>query len=222
MTCVVCQNPEQPVDRGQTCDDCAAGILRDLDRIPELYAQLSTVPVVRPGGVYVTGSHEAPLPLRVDALDLTMPARAGTVRDPYGDQVGHVPVASELDQWVDDWREHRGKGERRPEPPTVTVLASWLAKRLADACADHPAIDEFAADMHRIVNTLRAATGDTPSPPQRLPTPCSYCDQLTLVRVPARDVRPICCRACGRSWSEEEYAEWAGELAHAVSVPAAA
>lgn len=214
-TCVVCQNPDRQVEHGQVCPGCAHRIACDLRDIADLYVRLSLLPAVNPGRVRVTGSREAPLPLAVDVLDLTMPARGGTIHDQHGDQTGYIPVASELDQWVDDWREHLGRGERRPEPPTVVVLADWLGKRLDD-CLDHPAIDEFALDMRRLRQTLRRVSGDGPARPERLPAPCPRCDVIALVR----DGDEVRCRMCPERMGEDEYATWVGRLAQSARMAA--
>jgi hypothetical protein len=208
MICVYCQHPDREVETGQVCPGCAHRIACDLRDIADLYVQVSVYPGSGATGPRVSGSREAPLPLRVDALDLTMPARGGTVHDLHGDQIGHVAVASVLDQWVEDWREHRDRGERRPEPPTVVVLVDWLGKRLGDACDDHPAIGEFAADVRRLCRVLRMVTGDGPARPERLPAPCPGCDLLALTR----DHAGVRCRACGEDWTEGQYAEWVGRL----------
>jgi hypothetical protein len=212
--CIVDQSRE--VETGQVCPGCTHRIACDLHDIADLYARISLRPVTGNTGPRVSGSREAPLPLRVDALDLTMPARGGTVHDLHGDQTGHIAVASVLDQWIDDWRDHRGKGERRPEPPTVIVLVGWLSVRLDDACGDHPAVDEFAADMRRLRRVLRMVVGDGPARPERLPAPCPACDLLALTR----DHDGVRCRACERWWSEGQYAEWVGQLARSARMAA--
>lgn len=213
MICVVDQHRE--VEAGQVCPGCAHRIACDLHDIPDLYARISLLPSTGAAGPRVTGSREAPLPLRVDALDLTMPARAGSVHDLHGDQTGHIAVASILDSWVDDWRGQRGKGEGRPEP-YVAVLAGWLGVRLAEACADHPAVDEFAADMRRLVRSIRAVIGDAPVRPERLTAPCPGCDLLALVRVDDS----VRCRACPTWLTGEQYAEWVGALVRSARVAA--
>lgn len=213
MICVVDQHRE--VDTGQVCPGCAHRTACDLRDIADLYAQISLEPSTSAAGPRVTGSREAPLPLRVDALDLTMPARAGSVHDEHGDQVGHIAAASILDSWVEDWRSHRARGEGRPLP-TVVILADWLGVRLADACQDHPAIDEFAADIRRLRRALAAVVGDGPVRPERLPAPCPGCDLVTLVK----DDGDVRCRACGGWWTYEQYTEWVGALARSARMAA--
>jgi hypothetical protein len=216
MICVCCQNPDREVQTGQVCPRCAHRIACDLRDIADLYVRISLWPDTGATGPRVSGSREAPLPLRVDALDLTMPARGGTVHDPHGDQAGHVAVASVLDQWVEDWRQHRAAGERRPGPPTVVVLVDWLGIRLTDACHDHPAVDEFAADMRRLRRVLRVVVGDGPARPERLSAPCPGCDLLALTR----DHDWVRCQGCGEWWTEEQYTEWVGRLARSARMAA--
>jgi hypothetical protein len=205
MICVVHQDPGQAVEQGQVCPGCTQRIRRHLADILDLYMRLDLRPGSSAGQPRVSGSREAPLPLRVDALDLTMPARGGTVHDQRGDQIGHVPVASILDQWVDDWREHRARGERRPEPPTVAVLVGWLDVRLDDACQDHPAIDEFAAGMRQLRADLRREVGDVDPGPRRRAWPCPGCGQLALV-ADEDHVRCAVCEWAGRPVVDERIA----------------
>jgi hypothetical protein len=206
--CVVHQDPAPEVETGQVCTGCIRRIAADLADIPQLYAHITLTPARRAAGPRVTGSHDAPLPLNVDALDLTLPARAGTIHDRYGDQTGHQSVAAVLDDWVRDWRDQRGRGEGLPVS-TVGVLVGWLTVRLDEACVDHPAIDEFAADMRRLRRTLRQVGGDGPERPERLPAPCPRCDLLALVR----EGGYVTCRNCPEWLDEDGYAEWTRQLA---------
>ena len=202
MTCVVCQRrtPERPM----VCDGCRRRIDVDLSEIVDLYALLPTA--LEPGpstGQRVSGSREAPLPLRVDPLDLALPVRnPGPVRDDARLQTGHQPVAVRLWWIVDDWRSVRGQGERQPEP-TVVTLTGWLRHRLDWACDHHPAIDEAAAELRTMTGELRAVLGRSELR-HRLPAPCPDCDMLTLYRDDGSDY--VECGSCHRLWTEDEYA----------------
>jgi len=214
--CVVAQNPNHHVEHGQVCAGCTQRIRCDLDDIVHLYLRLDLQPGSGNHGPRVTGSREAPLPLRVDALDLTMPARGegltavGKEPDPDGVplQVGQPSVASTLDLWVRDWREVRDRGEGLPTP-TVAVLVGWLTVRLDWACDEHPAVDEFAGEIRRLRNTLRREVGDVDPRPERLPAPCPACDLLAMVR----DSDGVRCRNCRTELGDDEYADWVGRLA---------
>jgi Zn ribbon nucleic-acid-binding protein len=142
----------------------------------------------------------------VDALDLSLPSRgAEAVRDPHGDQTGHQPVAVVLDQWVRDWQETRARREGLPVP-TVPELVRWLRHRLEWACDEHPAVDEFAAEVRETLAALRGVLGLTRLR-HRLPAPCPDCEMLTLVREDGGDY--VECGACHRLWTEDEYARLA-------------
>lgn len=204
--CVICQR--RPYERAQVCEGDRAWLAILPGTVAELYALLpeALLPAAS-GGPKVSGSREAPLPLAVDALDLTLPARAGTVHDPHGDQVGHQPVATILDTWVRDWAGMRGEG--LPEP-TVPTLTRWLAHRTEWACNSHIAVDEYADEMRALVRTLRIVTG-TARYVDRLPAPCPDCDLLSLIRQDGAD--HVECTECRRLWTEDEYRRLAVVLA---------
>jgi hypothetical protein len=184
-----------------------------LREIPDLYADLlARDDVLRSSGGFgwVSGTHEAPVPIRVDATDLTMPARRGAVVDADHDQIGHLPVAAVLDSWADDWRMHRRRGEGPPEP-TVPTLCRWLGDRLEDACDDHPAIGDFADELRSIRSVLYGVLGLNDVPDVKHGVRCRSCDALTLIRFPGGDFTE--CTTCGLLLSADEYATWTALLA---------
>lgn len=208
LICVICQRRE--VRTGMVCDPDRTRLARTLDEIVELYALLPEQ--LAPGqsaGERVSGSREAPLPLRVDPLDLTMPAPTGrqlwtAVSDKLGDQIGHLSVASILDSWVRDWR---GSIAASGNPGTTVVeLAGWLRIWLEAACQDHPAIDEFGIEMFALAAALRRTCGLVEPLPALLDAVCARCDNLSLHRLPGED--RIECGVCGRRLTEDEYGQW--------------
>lgn len=215
--CVVCpafrpaSKPRMP-DFPLVCTGCRTQVRIELSEIPDLYARLDSARAGSGAGPKVSGSREAPVPVSLDAVDLSAPARAGSVGvrhrgdwstkggDP--DQVGYLPVATELDTWVRDWISHDWcPGDHLPAP-TVAILAGWLRVRLDDACDRHPAIDEFAATVKSVRRALTRSIGELRHV-DRLPAPCPTCDLTTLIR---RDgAAYVECTSCGRLWTEEDY-----------------
>lgn len=197
------------------------------------------------GGARVSGTHDAPVPVRLDVVDLTAPARAGSLlphanaalhqasaivlrtrtveRHDYAarwaDQIGHLSVATTLDTWVRDWRGHRGKGEGWPAA-TVPAMAGWLADRLDDACDDHLAIDEFAAEIRDVHSALRGVLGPIgPWPELLVGVPCRRCDTVALYRLPVGHYGQqlwVECGSCGDLMTPEEVERWTQLLAASV------
>jgi hypothetical protein len=156
----------------------------------------------------VSGSKEPRLPIDVDEVDLTAPARnAWLLGD---DQIGHTPVASTLDFWVRDWREARGGREGLPSP-YVPALASWLLRRVDDAMDAHPAIDEFYDSIRRIHGALRGQLGLFDIPDYKRGVPCPRCETLSLVRANGSDW--VECGYCGSLLTPEQYDEYVAALA---------
>jgi hypothetical protein len=214
MICVICQR--NPVEKPYVCPRDRTwldGVLRDIGELhPQLHDALTPT---TSGGERVTGTPEAPLPLAVGPLDLTMPARALALTDAgkeaRDDQIGELSVASRLDSWVDDWRTILPR-EGRPLP-TVARLVQWLRDRLERACDLHEAIDEFAAEMRQIRRTMLAVLGQLPARPERVWVPCRNCDQLTLYRWPGDDRVRCEDDDCALVLYPDEYERWIGLLA---------
>ena len=159
----------------------------------------------------VSGSREAPVPVNLDRVDLTGPARIGSMEMGLSDQavpadqVGYLTVATELDFWVRDWTIAREKSEHLPEP-TVDALVSWLSSRLGWACDEHPAIDEFATKIGELRHAMRSVLGLTAAPKELCKgVPCRSCDRKALYREGGGYVT---CGHCGQHYSEREYTDW--------------
>ena len=214
VLCVVCTH--RAPERGMVCEGCRTwtdGILRD---IAELHAQLPDA--LMPGAAsheHVSGTPEAPLPLQVAPLDLSMPARALTLtaagRAHRDDQTGDLSVASVLDSWVRDWHGYLYR-ERLPLP-TVPRLVRWLRDRLHWACDNHPAIDECVAELRDLRGRLRLVLEQTAPKGELLRVPCSKCDQLTLFRKPGDDRVHCQDDDCAAILYPDEYERWTQLLA---------
>jgi hypothetical protein len=161
----------------------------------------------------VQGSREAPVPIRVDVVDLLGPADERTVHDVHGDQVGHLSAATILDGWCRLFAE-----ERRESTPTphVATQAAWLLDRL-DELFKHPAVDEFAGELGDLWHVLRRAAGLTmPRPELVVGVPCKSvdCDLKTLWRLPGSDY--VECASCGRLYTMDDYQAWVALVAAAA------
>lgn len=167
-------------------------------------------------GGKVSGSAHPSAPANLAALDLLAAARHGS-RAPHArgvlgmdeEQIGDLSVATVLDTWVRDWREVRGRGEGLPEP-TVAALCRWLADRCEWACDEHPAVDEFAAELRDVRSALYARLGLYDVPDYKRGVPCRGCGHLTLVRKSGSDWVECETDGCGELYSPQEYADWAG------------
>jgi hypothetical protein len=158
----------------------------------------------------VAGSREAPVPVRLNDLDLLGAARVPSLTRAYkgqlADQVGELPVATVLDGWCRDWSETRR--ERTPDPHPARQCG-WLADRLDWAFAEHPAVDEFATEIGDLWHVLRRAAGLTiprAEPVQGVPCRSIECDLKTLVRVPGSIY--VECSSCGALMTEDELHAW--------------
>jgi len=190
------------------------------------------------GSGRVSGTHEAPVPIVVDAVDLTLPPRVVHLANPPADTQPSLPCrfcwrfhpsgsyvheapppASYGDQAgqlsvaavLDSWvRDWRGirKAGEGLPEPSVPVLAQWLANRVEWACDEHPAVDEFAEEMRGLRSALYGALGLFDVPDYKRGVPCRNPQCDALNLVQKSGSKYVECLSCGRLLSESEYAEW--------------
>lgn len=220
--CVACpalrpaSKPCMP-DFPYVCTSCRTQIRIELTEIPDLFARLDPTRTSTGAGPKVSGSHDPPLPLVVEIVDLTLPSRIGSADirmrgawsqvggDP--DQLGGLSIATELDFWVRDWRESRMVGEALPVP-TVATLAGWLLVRLDDACDQHPAIDEFAVKVHKLRTSLQRAIGEQKrngEPVGRCPTKLRDDTRCNTKLYADPYLDQIACGRCGTAWPRRQW-----------------
>jgi hypothetical protein len=213
--CVICDR--RPYERRQVCDPCRTRLGHLIATVADLWARLPQA--MQPGrndAQRVTGSREAPIPLNVDAADLSAHARNSEATQAAKahpeDQIGQIAVASILDQWCRDWRDEMAFRQSLPEP-TVPALAKWLTDRVDWAADRHPAVDEFAAEMGRLRAVLRGVLGLLDPPAEFCDgVVCRKCDRYALYR----EGDYVECDHCGLLYSEQEYHDWVGLLAGAA------
>lgn len=177
--CILCVT-SLPVDRPQTCLPCLAGVRRDLSAVVDLYALL---PAAMAGSIYGQPgaprdgdpSGERTIP-GGDRLAMLGPGSRGLahVWDDELDERSDDPesVAFELGRAEDDWRLTRGEPAAEVAG-TVASATAYLMPRLGWAADHHPAFDEFATDVRRLLGRLRTATA-TDDRPER-GAPCLSC-----------------------------------------------
>jgi hypothetical protein len=143
----------------QGCRDRLADLLAE---IPGLYDQLGEERRQGGnGGPKVSGSRDAPVPGRLDVLNLRGPGSTASM--PLTDQHGATPVFAALETWERDWRETRGlaiSGVWVDLRAALGAIARFLRVHLDWACDTHDAISEFAAEVRAVHQSLRAACGD--------------------------------------------------------------
>jgi hypothetical protein len=156
----------------------------------------------------VSGSREAPIPGRLDVLNLRGPGSTHP-RGHCDDQIGATPVFAALETWERDWRDLRGWAVTGTWPDLRTALGAivrFLDAHLDWAADEHPAFDEFAAEVRAVHAAMRVAREGRE--PVVVVGPCpAIVDGVrcgSMLRMLARaDV--VKCRACGQSWEWEHF-----------------
>jgi hypothetical protein len=205
-------------------DPAAVHVLDDGEFEPTFAVALTELPAGTTrsaGSAPISGSREAPVPVSLDMVDLTGPARLPNPTRGPGyyprslwpeDQIGQQPVATVLDQWVRDWRSYESCPRGQMPVPTVPVLIGWLGARVDWAVDSHPAVDEFAAEVWSLTMACRRVVGDVPTHPELLDgIPCS-CDAVGAMYRDHASQWAAECGSCGRMYTAEEYAAWVSSL----------
>jgi hypothetical protein len=88
-------------------------------------------------------------------------------------------------------------------------LADWLSVRLDWADEHHPALPDFATDIHRTAWALRAVNGDLPAPDDHKDgIECPGCDRMTLFDVGDFIECDENNEGCGKLLTPTEYGQW--------------
>ncbi|MER7696191.1 hypothetical protein [Streptomyces sp. NPDC096095] len=223
-TCLSCRGrlPDDSLRTG--CDACQYSVhtwLRELPRhLPLLQDMLrpDTGPARR-GGI---GRAHAPLPVRLEVLDLTGPGQPVLLADPHGDQTGGVPMTPLLYGWARylaaDYPSVRTDahgtvhiercdgartraGARVRNVADVPGLCRWLDAYLPYA-ATRPWWDELYEQLEQLLHRVRRLTHTKPLKRTK-DAPCPTCGLWTLEE--HEDQLHIMCRACPARLTPEEY-----------------
>lgn len=146
MKCLICDKTDLEPDTGRVCLKCARLEHRRLREIPGFWALLPLA--IEPGasaGQRVGGTREAPLPLRVDPLDLAMPARVLALKG------GLMPATKTIP--VDELRTVAG------EPGLRLARVQVTERHRRD-----PKTDQIVDTWHEIAYLSERVTGDTRVP----------------------------------------------------------
>ncbi|MFE1539460.1 hypothetical protein ACFW61_03235 [Streptomyces microflavus] len=208
-----------PDDSPRTgCEACEYRLhtwLRELPRhLPLLQDMLrpDTGPAQRGG----TGRAHAPLPVRVDVLDLLGPGQPVLLADPHGDQTGGVPMTPLLMGWA---------RYLAAEIPTVRVdahgtihiercdgpwlrggadiprLCRWLDAYLPYA-STRPWWDDLYDQVEQLLDRVRGMTHTKPLTRSK-DAPCPQCSGWSLVE--REDELHISCTRCPARLTPEQY-----------------
>lgn len=182
------------------CTPCCQQMRAWLTAIPNLMIVLREGSMQREaaGSIGRSGTKTAPLPGRLDTLNLLGPAATGRIDGPIEDQCGDIPIAATLAGWVQVIIEERGA--KSPAQVTEVALAAWLVLHLGWASQQR-----WVNDMHdEIHSTMRAIWGITRLQPhtRAISRPCPRCDQLGLSRIDGDQYTR--CSCCGTSYTTQE------------------
>lgn len=182
----------------------------DLNR---MRAQLTAIPAAlivlregsmqreRTGDTGRTGTREAPLPCRIDTLNLVGPASTGDVHDPYGDQVGGRPVVGVLGDWTRLVLEER-PGIAQPRAWNETGLSRWLISQLG-WLSQREFVGEMAGELWDMTMAIRRiASVEVRTRAISRPCPRGECGLLALQQTDWD--RYVRCTACGGCWTPDE------------------
>ncbi|MER7874847.1 hypothetical protein ABTY63_14990 [Streptomyces solisilvae] len=212
-TCIIpsCGRPlRQDESHRAACGRCERRIRGWLAEIPHQMPLLAASLERDGGGPAIGGTGGravAPVPLRLDVLNLLGPAAPSTVTDQRGDQTGPVPILATLRDWAHAIADEQGKPvPSRPGPLYTGYLAAHLPYVLT-----RPWVAELHAELHALIGRIRAITRTEPRQrPLSAPCPGADCRAFGLVQIDWADY--IECTACGRLLTRAEYDEHAARV----------
>lgn len=213
-SCTCCQrrDPEYP----PACNLCRRRLAARLWELRDLHALLgAALSLGQSGAERVSGSRDAPVPLRLEPLDLAGPAdqadRPLFARGVLGlddAQVGSLSVATILQTRCG---EMSALLEVEPPRPQVPAMVSWLSRHLSWAWADYPDVADLADEVTTLTYSLRTLL-NVSRKPIYLKDPCPACDRKALKRDPGGG-EEVECGHCRAVWDFDEFERLAVVLA---------
>lgn len=210
VPCAVCG---KETDLPRTCRPCRNRIRGVLLGLPEaVVACWMARHLVQRGGESerVQTSKEAPMPLRLDVLNILGPSADAVLTGE--DQEGPVPVVGVLSAWSDLVAEQT---RQSPVGHTVSTLTQHLLDHVEWACRQEWVAD-FAAELERLLKTLRKVSG-IETVRILLPVICPTCDLRTMVREEGSGYAAQCRYCQVVRLSTREYGQLVAVQAQAVS-----
>lgn len=188
--CLICQRDTDAM----ACQYCETNMRRQLSDVPKYAKKASERLEPRPGGSRGT---EPGFGLSMAALEASC---------------GYDAIAV-LESWVRDWRETYGLVPYGVATETVAhrdLLANiclFLGQWLNRACADHPAIDSFAAELRQQWAAMREGANETPPNSWVIPCPADI-DTNGDINTCGKPIKiidvdmetTVTCRACSTHW----------------------
>ncbi|GHG15277.1 TFIIB-type zinc finger domain-containing protein [Streptomyces filamentosus] len=189
--CTICNRDLWNDEQGRLiCRLCQQHVDRNLQSIAGprgLYARLClrTTPGKSSGGPAVSGTRGSSMPPSEHVLNL----------------VANGGIVSNLESWVKDWATYGladiGEGGRLQH--RIDHAVRTLRLNLGQAALKHPALDEFAREIHSMVRQCSAVVeGEKPPIRVRVQCPCGATLGVTL------STDGETCRACGAEYGHTE------------------
>lgn len=167
-----CVNVE--ADLGVICSRCAQRIRNDLDAILSSWLMTETPPTPIATGAR---TKETPLPGGTDWIDWR-----------HGADVFDI-----LGSWVRCFAEDYGTPE--PTSGDLSTIVGWLRRELDHVANSHPAIEEFADEIHTLARRGMRLAGEIPPRRSRVPCPTQGCGKVMHLDI--RDVERVnTCKRC--------------------------
>lgn len=221
--CAICSRALAPDAEVHACPACihrTRGLLAAIvAELPELQECLALG--AAPAGGRSAGRAHAPLPLRLDALNLLGPGTATPWSDTTGDQVEGIPLVAMLRWWADHIGTHhiaawRSAGTQYSAPCSGAIThgrdaaawCRWLVAYLPYA-AGQLWIHQLHDDLVDALDGLRAITRTVPQRHNRL-APCPQCDAIAMVAVDGE--WEVTCEVCGHRLDPDDYADHASAV----------
>jgi hypothetical protein len=207
--CQPCDRSHCPVcgvrHSATTCPECLGAVREDLDWIAanarsEIGKPDRLLTEAAQGGADQRLAAAAPIP-GADAMVMLAPGNLhGRTDESWSDP---VPPLLVLATWEDDWRiQFRHGGGPRA---TVARCADYLDRNLDRAAREHPAFEDFAADLRRLRARLERVIHDQPHG-DRANVPCFDCGGDLERKLTGDGFDDAwTCRRCKRRYTDPEY-----------------